>query len=61
MIEAGVRNDMTAETVASVGDTAEPERGACGGLCALCPNRERHAALRSALAIGEGEPIARKH
>ena len=22
------------------------ERGACGGICALCPDRERHSAAR---------------
>lgn len=58
MIE--VRKDMTAETAAAA-DAAEPERGPCGGICALCPNRERHAAVRSALAIDEGERIGRKH
>lgn len=60
MIEAGVRNDMTADAPA-VADAAEPERGPCGGICALCPNRERHATIRLALAIGEGERNARKH
>ncbi|BCH28046.1 hypothetical protein MesoLjLc_78490 [Mesorhizobium sp. L-8-10] len=58
MIEAGIPKDMTADTPTAA-DATDLERGPCGGICALCP--KRHAAVRSALAAGEGERNGRKH
>lgn len=34
------------------------ERGPCGGICALCPNRHRHAAALAEPALSEGKDRA---
>jgi hypothetical protein len=63
MIDAGLRNEVKSEgrSALSSADAAGLDHGQCGGICALCPNSERHAAVRTAFAIDEGEHIPGKH